>query len=526
MALKKFPIGIQTFEKIRTNGFYYVDKTDLVYKMTHESDVYFLSRPRRFGKSLLVTTLQSYFEGRNDLFEGLAIAELETEWKKYPVLHFDFSLAKNKDIETIKSVIDDQLTEYERIYGRRTEESVPSVRFKNLIYAAEEQTSQKVVILIDEYDAPLLDTLVDDATFNTMRNIMRDFFSPLKACDAHLKFVFLTGITKFSQLSIFSELNNLKNISMVDEYASICGITEHEMLTQMQPEIQALADKQELTYDGAVAALKQMYDGYHFSEESPDVYNPFSLINALSDRTIKNYWFSTGTPTVLTQLVNKYEMNPAMFDEGFEASEEMFNVPTETATDAVPMLYQSGYLTIKDYTRKGNLYKLQFPNEEIRMGFLKSLMPYYATKIVSRNEIFLINLSKLMEQGKLEDSLQLMKSFFSSIPYNAESQNENHYKTIFYLIFRLITPFVTGTEVCSAAGRADAVVETDNAVIVFEFKLDGSAEAALKQIDEKGYLLPFAVTKKADGSPKALYKIGANFDIKTRTLGKWIIREG
>ena len=525
-GLKRFPIGQQDFARIRRDGYYYVDKTALVYDMVSSGSVYFLSRPRRFGKSLLVSTLKCYFEGRKDLFEGLAMEGLEKEWKVHPVFYVSFSITKYNDLNSLQVTLDNILYEREQLYGVNNRSGNEwGNRFAAVIKAAYKKTGEEPVVLVDEYDAPLLDTMDDPEMQKRLKLEMRKFFSPLKDLSGILRFVFLTGITKFSQLSIFSELNNLNVITMNDRYAAICGITKEELLSQMQPEIQALADRQGLTYEGAVDALAKKYDGYHFSEESPDVYNPFSLIRSLTDRKLDNYWFSTGTPTVLTQLIKKFDMNPDELDRGFPATADMFDAPAEDAGDPIPMLYQSGYITIKG-TKRGGRFILGFPNEEVRHGFLHSLMPYYAAETVSQNDTFLMKFSDALEDGDLEQAMTLMRSFFSSIPYNAEKQDENHYKTVFFLIARLCTPFVVKTEEVSAAGRSDMVVETEGAVYVFEFKLDGTVEEALAQIDSKGYLIPYKVSARADGKPKKLFKVGANFDAQTRTLGGWKVVEG
>ena len=526
MALKRFPIGVQDFARIREDGKYYVDKTDLIYKMTHTDDYYFLSRPRRFGKSLLISTLQYYFEGRKDLFTGLAMERLETEWKKYPVFKISFAGNKYDTLNALQVSLARVLEGFEKKYevvNSRGMEWGP--RLADVLETAYEKTGMQPVVLVDEYDAPLLDSMDKPELQQILKEEVRKLFSPLKDLGGILRFVFLTGISKFSQLSIFSELNNLNVITMDDEYAAICGITKEELLSQMQPEIQVLADKQGIAYNEAVAALQRQYDGYHFSKNSPDIYNPFSLINSLSKLELDNYWFATGTPTVLTKLVSKFKMDPETFNVGFPATLGMFDAPTETATNPIPMLYQSGYLTIRNFD--GYEYVLGFPNEEVKVGFCGSLMPYYAFEDVVTNESFVLAFTRAMRAGKLEDALLQMRAFFSSVPYNAERQDENHYKTLFFLIFKLCTPYLVRTEECSAAGRADAVVETADAVYVFEFKLDanGTAEDALKQIDDKGYLVPYTVTKAADGSPKKLFKIGVAFDAEKRTLGQWKIVE-
>ncbi len=527
---RKFPIGIQTFSEIRNFNAIYVDKTNLVYKLAQEGKVYFLARPRRFGKSLLISTLDDYFSGRKELFTGLAIEGLETEWKKHPVLRFDFSRMKFQRPGDLDELLDLQLKEYESLYGidlqprSLGEETLKkSSRLQNVILAAEKKTGEKVVFLVDEYDAPLLDTLVDHKAFEAMRQTLRDFYSPLKSLDAHLRFIFITGITKFSQLSIFSELNNLKIISMLDGYATLCGISEEELRTQMKPEIEAMAATTGKTFEQVCDGLKQKYDGYHFSAKSPDIYNPFSLMNALQDKQFTNYWFETGTPTYIIEQINKFNIDPEELAKGIEATADMFNIPTETSANPMPVLYQSGYLTIKGFRPRGNVYKLAIPNEEVREGIFKSLLPHYAGIDKSRSDTFIIRFTDAIYDGKINDSMEMLRAFLSSIPYDAERQDEDHYKTIFYLLFRMCSPFVTETEARCAAGRADAVVETDDAVYVFEFKLDknATAEDALKQIDDRGYLIPYTVKKTDDGTPKKLFKIGAVIDSAKRTLGEW-----
>ena len=530
MALKRFPIGVQDFARIREDGMYYVDKTDLVYKLTHTDPYYFLSRPRRFGKSLLVSTLQYYFEGRKDLFTGLAMEKLETEWKKYPVLKLSFAGNKFITEEDLADTLNLKLGEWERQYGLvPSDKSAWGVRFELLIKAAYDTTGMPPVVLVDEYDAPLLDSMENPELQLTLKNEMRKLFSPLKDLGGILRFVLLTGISKFSQLSIFSELNNLKVITMNDDYAAICGITKEEVLMQMQPEIQALADKNGLTYDEACDALKRQYDGYHFSKNSPDVFNPFSLINALSDKELANYWFATGTPTILTRLVKKYRMDAELFDKGFAVAPEVFDAPTETAENPIPMLYQSGYLTIREF-HNGSFtpYVLAFPNHEVSEGFTKCLLTYYTKQDAAAYSSVVSRVIQGMENGDVDSVLQVIRAYMSGVPYDAESQNELHYKTIVYCVFSLATPYLTRCEEKSAAGRCDVVVETADAVYVFEFKLDSSATAddALKQIDDKGYLIPYSATLAKDGSPKKLFKIGVAFDAVKRTIGEWKVVEG
>lgn len=376
---KFYPVGIQTFSEIIGKNYLYIDKTEYVYRMTHSASKYmFLSRPRRFGKSLLVSTLHCYFEGRKELFKGLAIEKLETEWMSYPVFHFDMSLAKHVDRERLESMLNIQLYRYEEIYGRLDGEVMLNDRLTGLIQRAYQQTGKQVVVLIDEYDAPLLDVMHEDKNLPILRNVMRNFYSPLKACDPYLRYVFLTGITKFSQLSIFSELNNIKNISMDEPYAAICGITEEEIKEQMSYDLGLLAEKMQITRDEVLAKLKENYDGYHFTWPSPDIYNPFSLFNAFNDGKFNSYWFDSGTPTYLIEMLNKFGVLPSEIG-GIEAVAAEFDAPTERMTSITPLLYQSGYITIKGYDSVFDIYTLDIPNKEVRIGLMRNLIPSYIT---------------------------------------------------------------------------------------------------------------------------------------------------
>ncbi len=514
MSERMFPIGMQTFGDIRRREAIYIDKTDLIYQLVTEGKVYFFSRPRRFGKSLLISTLEAYFKGQKELFKGLAMEKLEKEWLEYPVFRFDLSGSKYTDLAMLQESLNFILAKYENIYGRAPNAEKPSTRLKWLIESAHAKTGRQVVVLVDEYDAPLLDTLVDDATFKEMRTMLRDFYSPLKSEDANLQFVFLTGISKFSQLSIFSELNNLTNISMNNEFAALCGITKEELSEQLEPEIANLAKALGITPASALSRLKKNYDGYHFTAKSPDVFNPFSLLNSLKDKEFKNYWYSTGTPTHLTEMLSKYTLRPEDL-EGFLAGEMDFNVPFDGAETPIPALYQSGYLTIKSCRR--NLYTLGFPNEEVRVSFIKGLMPYYTKTSLSQNSSFIVHLMDALDNCAIDSALTLLRSFFSSIPYNAERQDEAHYKTIFYLIFTLASEYSVRTEECTAAGRSDALIETEDTIYLFEFKLSGTAEEALKQIDDKGYAI------KYEAGEKKVVKIGVNFDKEKRTIERWVI---
>ena len=514
---RRYPIGIQNFEDLRNNNCVYIDKTELIYQMTHSDKVYFLSRPRRFGKSLLVSTLEAYFQAKKHLFEGLAMERLETEWTEYPVLHMDFSGSKYTDAESLKVNLDVQISRWEELYGFNEKERTFSSRFEGVIQRAYEKTGKQVVVLVDEYDSPLLDTNSEPALQKELRNIVRDFFSPLKKNGQYLRFLLLTGISKFSQLSIFSELNNLQNISMRDEYSALCGITEKELLTDLQPDIQRMADANNETYEEACAHLKKQYDGYHFSENSEDIYNPFSLFNALNAKKYKNYWFSTGTPTFLIELLQNVQFDVRMMD-GMTAMDDQFDAPTEVITDPIPVLYQSGYLTIKSFDPMFKIYTLAYPNSEVRYGFTEALLPRYVHRFPRENTFYIVSFLQDLMKGDIESCLDRTRSFFASIPHDLENKTEKHYQTIFYLLFRLMGQYVDA-EVKSAIGRADVVVRLADAVYVFEFKYDGTPDEALAQIDSKQYAIPY----QADG--RRIVKVGVNFDSATRTIGEWKIVE-
>jgi len=510
---RRYPIGIQNFEQLRNNNCVYIDKTELIYKLTHTDSIYFLSRPRRFGKSLLVSTLEAYFQGKKHLFEGLAMERLETEWTEYPVLHMDFSGSKYTEADRLREVLNIEISRWEKIYGKGVGEYSPSSRFQGVIQRAYEKTGKQVVVLVDEYDSPLLDSNSNPALQKELRDICRDFFSPLKKNGQYLRFLLLTGISKFSQLSIFSELNNLQNISMRDEYSALCGITEKELLTQLKPDIERMAEANGETYEEACAHLKKQYDGYHFSENSEDIYNPFSLFNAFNSKKYKNYWFSTGTPTFLLELLREADFNVREL-EGMEATDEQFDAPTEQIESPVPVLYQSGYLTIKGYDPEFRIYTLGYPNNEVRKGFVEALLPSYVHKPGEKSTFYVVSFIRDLRKGDIESCLERTRSFFASIPYDLENKTEKHYQTIFYLLFRLMGQYVDA-EVKSAAGRADVVVRLADAVYVFEFKYDGTPDEALAQIDSKGYAIPF----NADG--RKVFKVGVNFDSATRTIGEW-----
>ena len=511
-----YPIGIQTFEKIRTRNYMYVDKTEYIYRMVHaDSNYFFLSRPRRFGKSLLTSTLEAYFQGRKDLFKGLAMDLLETEWTEYPVLRFDMSLGKHMEKEQLERYLSSQLELMEHKYGILTESPDANIRLTNLIRRAYEQTGRQVVVLIDEYDAPLLDVVHEEKNLPVLRNIMRNFYSPLKACDPYLRFVFLTGITKFSQLSIFSELNNIKNISMLPEYAAICGITEEEMATQMDEDLDILAGRLNVNREEVVKKLKAHYDGYHFTWPSPDIYNPFSLLNAFADGRLDSYWFGSGTPTYLIEMLNRFGVLPSKIG-GNEVVAADFDAPTERMESITPLLYQSGYVTIKGYDEMFQIYTLDIPNAEVRIGLMRSLIPYYVTRDTQSTNTTVVNLARALVRGDMDGMLRLLQTFLSTVPYCDRTDYEGHYQQMLYIIFSLLGAYVD-VEVRTPMGRVDMVMRTATTLYIVELKLNQSAEAAIQQIDLKNYPERFALC----GLP--MVKVSINFDMERHTLKDWMI---
>ena len=514
--LKKCPLGVQTFEKVIEEDLLYVDKTQYIYSLAQNYSCVFLSRPRRFGKSLLASTLHSYFSGKKELFKGLAIERLETEWAEHPVLHFDMSTAKHMDKETLEQELNGKLSDYEEIYGKsKTGKTKLNQRLESLIVNAYAQTGSKVVVIIDEYDAPLLDVVHEDEQLPQLRQVMRNFYSPLKACDPYLRFVFLTGITKFSQMSIFSELNNLKNVSMMPEYAGICGITLEELQTKLTDYIDALADNLNLTREQAVQLLGKRYDGYHFSWPSPDIFNPFSLLNALSDKRVDSYWFASGTPTYLIEMMRKFGVAPSQIGRT-RAMASAFDAPTERMTSLTPLLYQSGYTTIKDYNPISGLYTLDIPNSEIRIGLMESLLPNYVQSAANEGLTAIADMYMALLEGDLDGMLRQLQQFLLTVPYCDNTNYEGHYQQMLYVIFSLLGRYVD-VEVRTATGRVDMVMQAFGKLYLFELKLNRSAAAAMQQINLNDYPARFSQC----GLP--IVKVGINFDTATRTLSDWVI---
>ena len=512
-----YPSDVQTFWKMRSGGYVYVDKTGYVYRMTHSGSTYvFLSRPRRFGKSLLTSTLHAYFEGRRDLFKGLAIERMEEEWDEYPVIHFDMSKGKHGEEAKLNRFLISQISDNEENYGMEGEGDDADVRLSRLIKRLYKQTGRQVVVLIDEYDAPLLDVVHEEENLPKLRYVMRNFYSPLKGCEQYLKFVFITGITKFSQLSIFSELNNIGNISMDEEYAGICGITKEELSSQMAEDIEILAQKQGKTWEETLRDLTEYYDGYHFTWPSPDVFNPFSLMTAMKKGKTGAYWFETGTPTYVIEMLRKYNVEPDEIGED-KVRESAFNVAIEGADNMMPLLYQSGYLTIKDYDKRLDRYRIDMPNKEVRLGLMESLLPNYMSKRKANKAMSLIpDLYDAMDRGDVDGAMRLLQAFLLTIPQTADTNYEGHYQQVLYIIFTLIG-FYVDVEVHTAKGRVDMVMRTSGTLYLIELKLNKSAEAAMRQIDLKDYASRFSLC----GLP--IVKVGVNFSSEERTISEWKI---
>ena len=509
MARKLYPIGIQTFERIRKEDKFYIDKTEYIYRMTHTDGTYFfLSRPRRFGKSLLVSTIQSYFEGKKELFEGLAIEKLEKEWNEYPVLHFDLSKGKHMEKEQLNRYLLDIIEKQEARFDCKSNKIDVNIRLDALISAVYRKTGKQVVVLIDEYDAPLLDVAHEKETLDELRYMIRNFYSPLKGNESKLRFVFMTGITKFSPLSIFSELNNITNVSMKVPYAGICGITKEELLAQMSNDIDELAEKLELSREETIEELKSHYDGYHFCWPSPDVFNPYSLLNCFADGEMDSYWFGSGTPTYLINMMRKYDFLPADLGETIEVDKKDFDAPTETMTTIIPLLYQSGYVTIKGYDKPTKLYQLALPNQEIRVGLYGSLLPHYLTDESAKANTTIAKMSVLVKKGDMDAAFCLLNDFLETVPYCDNTNYEGHWQQTLYIMFALLTNYRIMVESHTAKGRIDITMETADTIYVMELKFNKSAEEALAQIEAKHYADAFKM------SGKKVVKIGLNFSVK------------
>lgn len=515
--MRKYPVGIQNFEKLRRDGYCYVDKTELIYRLVSDGGYYFLSRPRRFGKSLLISTLEAYFEGKKELFEGLAIEKLEKEWTVSPVLHLDLNARKYDTPEALVAIINQHLEVWEALYGNEKKDRAPEERFAYIIEKAYRATGHTVAVLIDEYDKPLLQAIGNEPLQQEYRNTLKAFYGVLKSCDRYIRFAMLTGVTKFGKVSVFSDLNNLMDISLSSRFANICGITQKELQEDFAEDIRMLAQANDMTEEQAAMELKQWYDGYHFTEKGDDIYNPFSLLNTFAELKFGSYWFETGTPTFLVELLKMNRYNLSRLTSEVAMAESLSGIDT-LEENPVPILYQSGYLTIKGYDREFQSYILGFPNNEVEEGFTKFLLPRYAT-IPSGNPAFeLMSFVKDVRAGKTEDFMKRLQGFFADTPYELARDLELHYQNVMFIVFKLLG-FYTQAEYHTSEGRIDLVVKTADYIYVMEFKLDGTAEEAIRQIEEKHYAKPF----EADG--RKIYRIGVNFSNRLRGIERWIVEE-
>ncbi|MDR1245431.1 MAG: ATP-binding protein [Clostridiales Family XIII bacterium] len=514
--MREMPIGIQDFKKLRNGNYAYVDKTAYVYNLARLDTPFFLGRPRRFGKSLLASTLKAYFEGKKELFAGLAIEKLEKEWISYPVIHIDLSIETYGNVDDLRSGLDTNLRRFEKVWNPdgQTTDKTTTARFYDLIQTACEKSGRNVVVLIDEYDRPLTQAMERGKANDEIRSALKSFYGVLKAADQWLRFVLLTGVTKFSKVSIFSDLNMLRDISMSEQYAGVCGISAKELVDNFGPELEALGEHNDMTYDETVAEMKKRYDGYRFAKRSEGMFNPFSVLNTLADREFAYYWFKTGTPTFLVEQMKQGNFDPLRFSENITIPARSIDDYRAGGDNPIPLLYQSGYLTITGYEK--DRYILDFPNEEVRYGFLNELLPAYTYRPQGHEEFFADYFVDDLRAGNVGGFMGHMRSFFANIPYELNDQTERHYQLVFYLVFTLLGQYARA-EVHSAMGRADAVVETKDTVYVFEFKLNGTAEEALKQIDSKDYALPY------EAGDRNIVKIGAELDKATRNIERWLV---
>lgn len=514
---RKLPIGIQTFEKLRKEDYLYVDKTEFVWKMACTSTPYFLSRPRRFGKSLLLSTLEAFFEGKKELFEGLAIEKYEKDWITYPILHLDLNARKYETPADLLAMLNQYLEKWELLYGNDKQERSPEERFAYIIERASIITGKNVVVLVDEYDKPLLQAMQNEPLLEAYRSILKAFYGVLKSADRYLRFAFLTGVTKFAQVSVFSDLNQLQDISMWYDYATVCGITKDELTVSFQPELEILSKVNDLSYQDTVDEMTRLYDGYHFHPAGDGVFNPFSVLNALKAKEFNDYWFQTGTPTFLVELLKDSDYDLRVLMDGVEASSAAFTEYRAEARNPIPLIYQSGYLTIKAYDKEFKTYRLGFPNDEVKYGFMNFILPFYTPIPDGERRFYIGKFINELREGDVSAFLTCLKSFFADFSYELNEEKERYYQVVFYLVFKLMGQF-TEAEVRSARGRADAVVKTSKYIYVFEFKLNGTAEQALQQIDDKGYLIPYL----SDG--REIVKVGVEFSAETRNLSRWLVK--
>lgn len=511
-----YPIGIQNFEKIRTEDFLYVDKTAEIYKLAKEGRYYFLSRPRRFGKSLLVSTMEAYFSGRKELFSGLAIEKLEAEWKQHPVLHLDLSGVSYTDESVLERVLSDKLAKWETLYGAVNTSDILGLRFKEVIEAAYNKTGNQVAILIDEYDKPIIDNLGNEPTLSHLRSTLQGFYSVMKSMDARIRFGFLTGVTKIGKMSVFSGLNNLNDISMIPDYVDICGVSETELHEYFDESISELSSANEMSKEECYVKLKSMYDGYHFCEDSIGIYNPFSLLNTFQNKKFREYWFETGTPGFLVEVMRKTSFDVTTLENQTVDSTLMSNADA-IFENPVPYLFQSGYLTITGYNDMFRLYQLGFPNQEVKNGFLNCLLKYYVPMSPDMSGTTLIyQLWHSITEGNPKSFMQILSSLFANTSYQIQGETEKDFQYAMYIISALLGEYVQ-VERTTSNGRIDLIIQTKEFIYIFELKVNADADVALRQIAEKGYARPF------EGDSRKLFKIGVNFSTATRRIEDWKI---
>ena len=516
MGNKIYPIGIQNFESLRLDGYFYIDKTALIYQLVKSGRYYFLSRPRRFGKSLLISTLEAYFQGKKELFQGLAMEKLEKDWTKYPILHIDLNTQKYDSPQSLESKLNRTLVTWEKLYGNEPAEDSLSMRFEGTIQRAYEQTGQRVVILVDEYDKPMLQAIGNKELQNSFRETLKAFYGALKSKDGCIKFAMLTGVTKFGKVSVFSDLNNLDDISMWNEYIELCGISEKEIHKNLETELHEFADVQKMTYDSFCEKLRQYYDGYHFTHNSIGMYNPFSLLNTFAKKKLSDYWFETGTPSYLVELLKRMDYN--LYDMAHtQTNADVLNSIDIVSRNPIPVIYQSGYLTIKEYDPEFQIYTLGFPNQEVEEGFVRYLLPYYSSITAVDSTFEIQKFIKEIRMGDAEALLPRLQSFFADTPYELIRNLEVHYQNVLFIVFKLVG-FYVKTEYHTSRGRIDLVLQTDRYIYIMEFKLNGTAEEALQQIEDKQYALPFT------SDTRTLFRIGVNFSNETRNIDTWKIQ--
>ena len=513
-----YPIGIQNFEKLREGGYTYIDKTAQIYKLATLGTYYFLSRPRRFGKSLLISTMDAYFSGKKELFKGLAMEQLEKDWIEYPVLHLDLNTGRYIKPEDLDVVLDQHLNNWEAHYGVVRKYDDSSARMNDIIDAAFSKTGRKVVILIDEYDKPIVNNLDNESLADYYRKTLQGFYSVLKAKDGQIKFGFLTGVSKIGKLSVFSALNNLKDISMVKDYADICGLSEKELHDNFDESVSELGDSNDLSKDESYLKLKKMYDGYHFTHNSVGVYNPFSLLNAFSDREFKEYWFETGTPTLLVNVMKKTSFDVTTLSDNVVVSVEDLSGMQDIINRPIPLFFQTGYLTIKDYDKEFNIYTLGFPNDEVKNGFLKFIFSYYVPVNPAEGNTTTYRLATALRSGKPDNFMRTLEALFANTTYQIQGDSEKNFQYAMYIIMELLGEYVQA-ERSTSNGRIDLLLQTKDYIYIVELKIDNTADAALQQIEEKGYAKPFV------SDPRKIFKIGVSFSTANRRIEEWKVVE-